>query len=152
MLSFFHATTRIHAHRNNISQVIDAQGNVCRDQISIEQAFLSFYRNLWSVTSATPVDTIEALPIDLPHLSDYDAVTLTWEVTKEEVYLTLLDLPSGKSPRSDGFNVEFYRNFWHIIGDQLFSAVQYFFENSFLLNFCGKIFITLIQKKKSPSW
>lgn len=129
---------------------MDTNGNACRDQPSIEQALLSFYRNLWSASSTTSTDTIVALPIDLPHLSDSDAATLTREITKDEVFLTLLDLPPGKSPGPDGFNVEFYQSFWHIIGDQFFSVVQYFFKNSILPNSWGKTFVTLILKKDKP--
>lgn len=146
--SFFHTSTRIRAHFNYISQVLDANGNACRDQPSIEHVFLSFYRNLWSTSSTTSADSIATLPIDLPHLSESDAATLTWEVTKDEVFLTFLDLPPSKSPSPDGFNVEFYRNFWHIISDQFFSATRYFFDNSILPNSWGKTFVTLIPKKE----
>lgn len=83
-------------------------------------------------------------------MSDSDAAILTREVTRDEVYLTLLDLPPGKSPGPDVFNVEFYWNFWHIIGDQFFSAILYFFDNSLLPNSCGKTFVTLIPKKEKP--
>lgn len=65
--------------------------------------------------------------------SDADSSFLIHEVTKEEVYLTILNLPTGKSPGPDGFNIEFYLAFWPMIGDLLFLAVKYFFITLFCL-------------------
>lgn len=76
------------------------------------------------------------------------------EVTKVEVYLTILDFPTGKPPGPDGFNVEFYQTFWHVMGDHLFSAIRHFFENSFAF-FLGEkpllfLFPRLIILRRSP--
>lgn len=73
-----------------------------------------------------------ALPIDLPRLSDSDAQHLTQTLNKEEVFLALLELPIGKFLGPDGFNVEFYLFFWLVIGDQLVSAISLFFAFSVL--------------------
>lgn len=49
-----------------------------------------------------------ALLDDLPKLSPIDCDLLTHKVSREEVYLTVLDLPLGKRPRPDGFKAEFF--------------------------------------------
>lgn len=64
--------------------------------------------------------------------------------------MTILDLPSGKSPRPQGLNAEFYHFFWNKISDQLTIAVHYFFSNSVMPSTWGKTFITLIPKKDNP--
>lgn len=148
--SFFHATTRIHAHTNFISQVVDVHDNHCRDQSSIERVFLTFYKELWNHTTTTMPTTFDALPANLPSISDSVAASLIREVTIEEVYSTILDLPAGKSPGPDGFNSEFYQNFWPIIGDCLYAAIQFFFANSSIPTSWGKTFVTLIPKKNNP--
>lgn len=109
--AFFHAVTSIRAQTNSILQVVDAQGILCRDSVSIETAFLTFYKNLWTSPELPLAYPLEALPSDLPRLSDSNAALLIREVTKDEVYRTILDLPVGKAPGPDGFTVDFYRKF-----------------------------------------
>lgn len=111
-------------HTNFISQIEDLSGNIYCDPADIDQAFLNFYQHLWNTPSNANMNIVDALPPDLPRLFDSDNLILIQEVTMEEVYLTLVDLPSSKFPGTDGFNVEFYQNFWHIVGDQLFVAIQ----------------------------
>lgn len=68
----------------------------------------------------------------------------------EEVYCTIFDLPSSKSPGLDEFNIEFFCNFWPIIGNHLFLAIRYFFDYSIMPSSWGKTFIILIPKKEKP--
>lgn len=72
---------------------------------------------------------LDTLPIDLPTISDFEGHMLICEVTWEEVYQVILELPTGKSPGPNGFNVEFYRAFRPIISDHLAVAVRHFFDN-----------------------
>lgn len=46
--TLFHTITRIRAHTDCISQVVNAQGTLCCDQASIASAFLIFYEDLWT--------------------------------------------------------------------------------------------------------
>lgn len=147
---FFHAISRIRKHSNFISQISNPDGNVLQDPSDIEHAFLLFYQNLWNGASDTFPNIADALHFDLPQLADSDCSQLICDVTIEEVYSTLPDLPPGKSPGHDGFNVEFYRTFWPIIGDHLFAVINYFFQNSFMPLSWGKTFIVLIPKKHNP--
>lgn len=92
---------------------------------------VSFFTNLWTENSSNTFEEIlYALPNDLPFISPDDGEMLVRDVTKNEVFLALQSLPSGKSPGPDGFNAEFYQFFWNDIGDPLFEAVKYFFNNS----------------------
>lgn len=114
--SFFHSTTCIWPHTNFISQVVYVHGNHCRDQSSIECVFLTFYKDLWSSSINTTATSFDALPGNLPCIPDSLVASLVREVTINEVYRTILELPAGKSPGLDGFISEFYRNFRPIIG------------------------------------
>lgn len=57
------------------------------------------------------LDAFNALPHDFPALFDSNGSGLTRDVSLDEVCVALQELPSGKSPGLDGFNVEFYRFF-----------------------------------------
>lgn len=149
---FFHNFTRIRSHINHISQIANHHGNITSDRFGIEDAFLQFYSNLWS--SSNDIDFTEvlhALPFDLPQISETNAQLLICLVTREEVYETLMDLPTGKSRGPDEFNVEFYCFFCPVIGEHIFSAVEFFYTHSILPRSWGKTFVALIPKKPNPS-
>ncbi|XP_039129019.1 uncharacterized protein LOC120265197 [Dioscorea cayenensis subsp. rotundata] len=117
----------------------------------IEHVFSNFFTNLWSDTSANSVsDLVQALPDDLPTISQNDGESLIAEVSKKEVFYALKSLPSGKSPGPDGLNSEFYCFFWNDLGDSLFEAISYFFNNSVIPNSWGQTFITFVPKKPNP--
>lgn len=133
--AFFHNSVRIQSHFNSISQVTDFNGNVVSEFTDIELAFTQFYSNLWSNTcDSNFFNTLDSLSVDLPSLTDAEGCILTKEVTREDIYQVVVNLPSGKCPGPDGFNAEFYKFFWNDIGDSLVSAVNYFFTNSVMPN------------------
>ncbi|XP_039130816.1 uncharacterized protein LOC120267185 [Dioscorea cayenensis subsp. rotundata] len=148
---FFHNATRIRRHINQITQVKDVGGNLFTERSGIENAFLNFYSRLWTgSTTDSFADIMSDIPNDLPQLSDMDCDFLIREVTREEVRLSVFELPLGKCPGPDAFNAEFYRFFWADIEDSLFEAVNFFFTNSIMPNSWGKSYIALIPKKDSP--
>lgn len=106
--NFFNSITCIPLHFNFIFHVKFSKGNVFCNCVDIGQAFLNFYNTLWITLSASYANVVDVLPNNLPRISDINVVHPTWEVTKEEVYLTILDLPIGKSPSPNGFNIVFY--------------------------------------------
>lgn len=52
---------------------------------------------------------------ELPRLSDEQANILDAPLTPEEFPNALEKKPNNKSPRPDGFPVEFYKHFWQIL-------------------------------------
>ncbi|XP_010481038.1 PREDICTED: uncharacterized protein LOC104759856 [Camelina sativa] len=80
--------------------------------------------------------------------SESDKSLLTHEVTKEEVRRVLFVMPSYKSPGPDGFNVEFYKESWEIVGDDFLVAIQSFYRTGFMPKGINSTILALIPKKK----
>lgn len=149
--SFFYNSVRIHRHTNYISHIMDEQDLTLRDRDHIESAFVNHYTYLWNEPSDKSYAVIcQALLNDLIPIPSSDCEILIRDVTKEEVFKTLISLPVGKSPGSDGFNIEFYKFFWDDVGDQLFEAIKYFFDNTSMPKPWGKTYVTLVPKKEHP--
>lgn len=55
-----------------------------------------------------------------------------------------------KAPRSDGFLVIFYKEYWEIVGGNLVKAVISFFESGRMLREVNNSFVVLIPKNQSP--
>jgi hypothetical protein len=69
---------------------------------------------------------------------------------RKEVEDIVKKLPNDKSPGPNGFNNEFIKSCWPIIGDDIFSLVTDFYNGEVELESINTSFITLIAKTESP--
>ena len=79
----------------------------------------------------------DSQPVEMPYYNfvpseDYDRKLteqqkeiLDQEVGKDEMYTTLKYMKLGKAPGIDGMMVEFYLEFWDIVGDLLYESFNY---------------------------
>jgi hypothetical protein len=71
--------------------------------------------------------------------------------TKEEIVKVVNNLPNEKSPRPDGFNNEFIKNCWSIVGEDIIQLIQDFYDGKISMESINSSFITLIPKYDSPT-
>lgn len=91
---------------------------------------------------------VEQLQELLPfRCSDTDSQQLLRFVTPEEIKAVLFSMPNNKSPGPDGFNAEFYKFSWEIIGAEFIIAVQAFFDKGFLPKGVNSTILALIPKR-----
>ncbi|GAA0168566.1 hypothetical protein LIER_23253 [Lithospermum erythrorhizon] len=75
---------------------------------------------------------------------------LTRVVTSEDVKRAVFEMPVDKSPGPDGMTVLFFQSFWHIVSNDIVSAVDTFFFSSRLLTSINHMRVCLILKKTLP--
>ncbi|XP_059284882.1 uncharacterized protein LOC132038189 [Lycium ferocissimum] len=73
-------------------------------------------------------------------------------VTTEEVYRALRSMPNDKAPGSDGYPVEFFRQFWPLIGQDITEVVIHFFKNGKMLKEINSTTVTLVPKVANPNY
>lgn len=59
-------------------------------------------------------------------------------------------MATDKSPRSDGFSIEFFQTYWHIVGNVTSKAIRAFFHSGKMIKEINHTFIALIPKKDQP--
>jgi hypothetical protein len=69
----------------------------------------------------------------------------------KEIEDVVKELPNEKSPGPDGFNNEFIKNCWSIIGEDVKILIRDFYNGSVNLESINSSFITLIPKLDNPS-
>jgi len=87
-----------------------------------------------------------------PRLIDEDTnEDLNAEVTKDEIKSVLNSFKKAKSPRLDGWTIEFYIGFFDLVGDDLWKLVEESKSSGKVLGAINSTFIDLIPKIKEPS-
>ncbi|KAJ3687618.1 hypothetical protein LUZ61_016782 [Rhynchospora tenuis] len=79
-----------------------------------------------------------------------DLSSLSTPFTESEIRQAIKDLPSGKASGPDGFPIEFYKNFWEIIGNDIMEAFNAFYQGNLALRKINKASITLVPKTQNP--
>ncbi|XP_071708111.1 uncharacterized protein [Rutidosis leptorrhynchoides] len=114
------------------------------------------------ITNRTHIQSIEdndGVRIDGVGVTDffvkhYEAFLGTSQLANEldaQVFENKIYLRQQKSPGPDGFNAEFFKTSWNIVGEDVTKAVIDFFKNGKLLKQINHTIITLIRKVQSPS-
>jgi hypothetical protein len=90
------------------------------------------------------------LSLILPRVSEADNAILEAPITKEEVRVALFQMHPDKSPGPDGFNPAFYRNFWELCGDDIFTAIKDWLWRGYFPSTLNETNICLIPKCDNP--
>ncbi|XP_056163671.1 uncharacterized protein LOC130137005 [Syzygium oleosum] len=76
---------------------------------------------------------------------------LAQSVSDEEIQSTLFSLARGKALGPDGYNVDFFKTSWEIIGPSILMAVRDFFESGCMLKELNNTILTLVPKSPNAS-
>ena len=69
---------------------------------------------------------------------------------EEEIISVVKSLPNDKSPGPDGFNNEFIKNCWDIVGSDIIELIHAFYNENIRLESINDSYITLVPKKDNP--
>ena len=84
---------------------------------------------------------------EIPKLTDDEARICDGKLTVDKCYKSLQLFESNKSPGNDGLTAEFYRTFWHTLGNLMVDSLNYSYDYGELSNSQKEAIITLIEKK-----
>lgn len=68
-----------------------------------------------------------------------------------EILVALRECGGSKSPWLNGFNFNFIKSNWEILGDDIIKVLKWFHVTGFILRGCNTSFVTLIPKCNNPS-
>lgn len=143
---FFHAYTKVRQNQNAIHRIERDDGVVCTGQEQIKQEIRNFYIQLMG-QAAERLEMVDKWVIRRgSKISRQQQLVLIKACFTEEVKVALFSMDSHKAPGVDGFNVFFYKESWHIIGEEVTKAVQQFFETGWLPDQLNVALISLIPK------
>jgi len=86
-----------------------------------------------------------------PTIDNLDKLSLTKPITKSEVLAILNTMKPFKAPGPDGFQCIFFKQYWHIVGDDIFHLVHSAFHTGHFNVEISNTLISLIPKVDPPN-
>ena len=127
---------------------MDPQGSWHEDIEEVAGVAVEYFNNMFSTGSCTRIE--ECLEAIQQKLSIEMQQTLSSEYTADEIKAALFQMGPTKALGPDGMNAIFYQKFWHIVGDNVVSAVLEFLNTGYMPPALNHTFIVLIPKIKNP--
>ncbi|KAL9672015.1 hypothetical protein QQ045_009589 [Rhodiola kirilowii] len=143
---FFHKSASWRASKNKISSIL-VDGNCLEEPRLIKQAAVDHFSAIFRKTATCRWDLED---MHFATLNDSQIEGLDRSIGEEEIQQALRECEGNKAPGPDGFNMHFYKKYWHIVGEEVRGFITEFCENGRLSKGINKTFIALIPKTASP--
>jgi hypothetical protein len=145
---FFHMSANTRRKVKKVEKLVSDENVVVTTQEGLCEVAKNYFDSLFKAS-----DGIHDLVLSIvqPKVSTEDNECLTAPISKEEIHTALMQMHPNKSPGPDGFNPAFYQHFWHVCGDDIFSAVKTWLDRGFFPTSLNETNIFLIPKCERPS-
>lgn len=107
----------------------------------------NFYKELYSAQPCDEVAREQFLSTVIPKLPDNARESCEGLITEEELLKAVNSMENNKSPGFDGLTTNFYKHFWHLLGEKLTRVYNYAFRTGSLALSQRRGIITLLFKK-----
>ena len=128
--------------------VITDKNEICTEQKKILEEQEMFYKNLYFSERNTVFSLVNDTNIMLTLSQQED---LQRDITKNEMFLALSDMKSGRAPGCDGLTTDFYKFFYKELEEELFNMYLHSLETEVLPPSARKGIISLLPKKNKDS-
>ncbi|KAG7593406.1 Reverse transcriptase domain [Arabidopsis thaliana x Arabidopsis arenosa] len=146
---FFHGSVQRRRVQNRILSLFDDNNLEQFAEGSKGEIAVAYFRKIFS--SSTPEGISEALDGMAPRVTEEMNIKLTQPVTSEEIKVAAFSIRGDSTPGADGMSGHFYQAYWDIVGSQVITEVQQFFESGILPAEWNFTQICLLPKKPNPS-
>ena len=144
---YFHSKASQWRRRNMIQGVKDQHNNWVEEIEDIAGVAIEYFENMFKSGACDRLD--ESLDVVQHKMTTNMQEILSREYSANEIKTALFQMGSTKAPRPDGINALFNQKFWHIVSDDVVTAVLDFLESSNLNSDINYTHIVLIPKVKS---
>jgi len=146
----FYKTAKIREVVNAIKEIKCPDGTIVDTQDAMKDEARRFFQDFLSYKPDhyQGIEKEELQDLLQSFCTEEEGLYLIKEVSMEEIKTVLFSMPSNKAPGPDGYTVEFFKETWSIVGNDLVAAVQSFFIKGFIPKGMNATILALIPKKK----
>ncbi|XP_020702374.1 uncharacterized protein LOC110113978 [Dendrobium catenatum] len=136
----FHNFASERRNGNQINQIKYEFNKLHDEDDQIEKLFTQFFEKKWKYKQCEPTGWL--LVSENQKTTDEEMALLNEDFSVNEL--------QNKAPGIDGVTSSFYKSYWSIVWETLWSAVNYFFKSSHMTKEWKDTLIVFISKVKYP--
>ena len=144
---FFFGLEKRNGQKRLMHALRSATGQELRGSSEIRRRAVDFYSELYSSEYVDNDELFRSFCDNLPKVPETVAADLEVPLALKELHTALQGMEGGKAPGIDGLPVEFYREFWSEMGEDLLTVFNESFKDMTLPLSCRRAVITLLPKK-----
>ncbi|XP_077242063.1 uncharacterized protein LOC143882467 [Tasmannia lanceolata] len=144
--SYFHSAVKARTNQNSIQGTTTYGGDISTDPGEIAKTMSSYFQDLLNRSDNSSSRDPDLIPDPIRKLSSTVASLLTKDFSSEEIWQVIKDSDGNKAPGPNGYNGDFFKSFWYLIGSEITVAIQSFFLKGKILPKLNTTFISLIPK------
>ena len=145
---FFHSKASQRRKRNFIHDIQNQHGNWVDDIGEMAEVAINYFETIFQSRTCDRMD--ECLNTVPQRITTDMKEELSRPYSVEEVKVALFHMGPTKVLGPNGMNALFYQKFWHIVGNDVSSAVLDFLNSGIMIPEINYTHIVLIPKVKSP--
>ena len=149
--SYFSKVISGRRNRSKILSITREDGSLIEGDTQIKSEAVHHFQNILGCSLPSRHGSRPLRNVIDKHISTDQADFMSREVTNDEIREVCFSLHPNKAPGPDGFNAHFFKKTWHIVGDDVITAVQEFFRTGLLLKELNATILTLVPKVPNPS-
>lgn len=149
---FFHSTTIQHRMNNNITHILNEQGDKQETHEEIEREFVNYFKKAHQEPQINRSNAIEKITRHIPKLiiEEHNQLLLR-PIELQEVEAAVYQLKDGKALGPNGFTSNFFHKFWDLIKMEVWQLVEESRYLRWMFPGINATFITLIPKEAQPN-
>ena len=145
---FFHSKATQQRRKNHIRGIQNVQGQWMEELEDIVKAASDYFDNLFCARAGDQME--ECLNVVPSKVTNDMQEVPSSEFSAEEIKVALFQMGPIKAPGSNNMNALFYQKFWHVMGDNVLTAMLDFLNNGNMIPEINHTNIVLILKVKNP--
>ncbi|KAK3544076.1 hypothetical protein QTP86_001148 [Hemibagrus guttatus] len=144
---FFFSLERKNGQSRHIHCLYSEDGRDLTEPSEIRRRTVQFYAGLYSSEYVEDDELPAHFNEGLSSVSESSKEELKRPLSGQELFTALQDMERGKAPSIDGLPVQFYREFWAVLGNGLLAVLNESLTDGLLPLSCRRAVITLLPKK-----
>jgi ribonuclease HI len=144
---FFHMSASARSKVKKIEKLMSDENELVTKQQELGEVARKYFQDLFKSKEGSQEPVLSLIS---PRISAEDNAILEASITKEELKTALFEMHPDKSPGPDGFNPAFFQKFWHLCGDDVFTAVKDWLQRGYFPSSLNETNICLIPKCERP--
>uniref|UniRef100_A0A2N9IBI9 Reverse transcriptase domain-containing protein n=1 Tax=Fagus sylvatica TaxID=28930 RepID=A0A2N9IBI9_FAGSY len=145
---YFHQKAKQRRGKNMMKGLLDSNGVWCEEETRVGALVVQYFEDIFSASTVSEVEnTVRCIPSVVTAAMNRQLLS---QFTALEIQQATFQMHPSKAPGPDGMSSFFFQKYWHIVGQDVVTAILSVVNSGHMLQKLNHSHLVLIPKKKNP--